>query len=250
MLQESLSRKKMKKFNIFLYAISFLLVLACNTFAGWELYDDFNSGSSFETDKWSLDTSSANISIENGEAKFVHLPGRPNDSSWLILVKNPKNIVGIRAKVRVQSYVGDVRGRIAGYVGKIGENSIWSAVRVRPSRGRAETYASILAPNDVYLNDLFFGTFKYNYGQPANILNKNYILEWYFSPADIAAKTYDQGEIIFEYEDPVSPSESSFKGLGTRSIELDGACTLYFDDVYVYRKRPSPATNLLLLGNS
>jgi hypothetical protein len=94
MLQESLSRKNMKKFNIFLYAISFLLVIACNTFAGWELYDDFNSGTSFETDKWSLDTSSANISIENGEAKFVHLPGRPNDSSWLISRAKPPAMPG------------------------------------------------------------------------------------------------------------------------------------------------------------
>jgi hypothetical protein len=240
----------MKKFNIFLYVIFFLLVIACNTFAGWELYDDFNSGSSFDTDKWSLDASSANISIENGEAKFVHLPGRPNDSSWLILVKKPNNIVGIRAKVRVESCMGDVRGRIAGYVGKIGENSVWSAVRVRPSRGRAETYASLLTPDDSFLYDLFFGAFKYSYGQPANILNKNFVLEWYFSPVDITAKTYDQGEIIFQYEDPVSPADSSFRGLGTRSTDMEDACTLYFDDVFVYRKRPSPATNLLLLGNS
>ena len=49
----------------------------------WILYDDFSSGS-IDPAKWSIDDSSATITIENGEAKFVHQAGNPNDSSFVL----------------------------------------------------------------------------------------------------------------------------------------------------------------------
>jgi hypothetical protein len=229
-------------------AVFMLFGTVANLQAGWQLYDDFNTGTTFDARKWTVRDDSAVISLENGEAKFVHQPNYANVSSWLQIIANPQNITGIRMKIRIGQCVnGDIRGRAAGYVGKTGGNYIWSAARARYDRGRIETYATLLTPNDDYLKDVFFSAFKYNWQQPFDISNQNFIVEWMFSPEDVTVKTDQFGEIIFEYAAPLAPSDKTFKGIGTRSSNGDGPCTFYFDDIYVYRKTTSPANNLLLL---
>ena len=104
----------MRESLVFLISISLILSFASSAAANWQLYDDFNSGS-IDTQKWSVDDTSATISIENGEAKFIHNSGHPNDASWLEFNDNPQNIIGIRFKIRVQSCTGDVRGRAGGW---------------------------------------------------------------------------------------------------------------------------------------
>ena len=103
------------------------------------------------------------------------------------------------------------------------------------------------SPNYEYLYDLFFGTFVSNFSNPIDIIGNTYTIEWMFSPKEVNGAVEGQGEINFKYPDRVSPYESSFKGIGTRSSAGNGPCTIYFDDVYVYRQIPSAATNLLLL---
>ena len=236
----------MKKYLIFIILMALILSVSSTVSAGWQLYDDFGSPT-IDTQKWAVDNSSASISIENGEAKFVHNAGHPNDSSWLRIIANPENIVGIRAKIRIQSCTGDVRGRIAGFVGKIGENGLFSGVQARTDRGRIETYVSVEKPNYEYLYDLFFGTFHSNFNNPFDITGNTYTIEWMFSPNEVNGTVEGQGKINFKYSDRVSPHESSLKGIGTRSSAGNGPCTIYFDDVYVYSQTSSAATNLLLL---
>ena len=50
--------------------------------AGWVLYDNFDSDA-IDTEKWRIDDSSADISIENGEVRFSYKEGYERDSSWL-----------------------------------------------------------------------------------------------------------------------------------------------------------------------
>ena len=209
------------------------------------MYDDFSSGT-IDTQKWAVDDSSADISIENGEAKFVHSSGFPNDSSWLTIIDNPEDIIGIMTRVRVQSCTGDVQGRAGGFVGKIDENVIWSSIRARDNENRISTDVALLDPANNYnfLYDLFFGSFYYNWDNPImDITGKTFILEWMFTPEgvsfkadDVTGTTESYGEMVFNYPDPVQSSENAFRAIGTRSSAGDGPCTVYFDDVYVYRQ--------------
>jgi hypothetical protein len=217
--------------------------------AGWQLYDDFNSGK-IDNQKWFVDDSCANISIENGEAKFVHNPGYPFDSSWLQIIYNPQNIIGIRTKIRIQSCTGDVRGRAGGWVGKIGENFIWSEINAQSERGKISIYADLHTPDPEhdFIYRLFYSSLKERWNPPFNITGKTIILEWIYNPNEIIGKTDSHGEIEFKYFQKVSPNENQLKGVGTRSVAGDGPCTVYFDDIYVYRQTSSAATNLLLLG--
>jgi hypothetical protein len=214
-------------------------------FAGWELYDDFNSGV-INSQKWFVDDSSANISIENGEVKFFHKPGYPMDRSWLKIVDNPQSIIGIRTNIRVQSCTGDVHGRIGGWVGKIGEKELWSSMDVRADEGSIRMWVGHDTSSLEWLN-LFGGGFNYITENPLNIIGKTFTIEWMFTPEKIVGKTDSYGEMVFKYPDKVLPPESSEKAIGTRSVDGMGPCVIYFDNVYVYRKTPSAATNLLLL---
>jgi hypothetical protein len=245
--QHRRKEKGMRRILVFLISISLILSLSSAVSAGWQLYDDFSSAN-IDAQKWSVDESSASINIENGEAKFVHNPGHPNDSSWLQIIDNPQNIIGIRTKIRVQSCTGDVRGRAGGWVGQIGENLLWSAIRIRSDEGRISFYVDLNTPGPSYdfLYSLFWASFHANWDNPFNILGETFILEWMFKPDEIIGKTDRYGETVFEYPERVSQSEDSFKGIGTRSSAGDGPCTIYFDDVYVYSQTSSAATNLLL----
>jgi hypothetical protein len=236
----------MKKYLILIISMSLIFSLSSTVSAGWQLYDNFDSGT-IATQKWTLDDSSASISIENGEAKFVHNAGYPNDSSWLEIIDNPENITGIRTKIRVQSCTGDVQGRIGGWVGKIEENPLFFNIGAKSDNSRIEINVGVNSPNYEYLYNLFGGAFFYNSGNPLDFTGKTYTIEWMFSSKEVNGAVEGQGGINYKYPNIVSPYESSFKGIGTRSNAGNGPCTIYFDDVYVYRQIPSPATNLLLL---
>lgn len=235
------------------HSIVFILLVVFQAHAGWQLYDNFNSGTTIDEGKWSIDNSSAIISIENGELKFKHLNGYPQDNSWLIIIDRPETINGIRATMRVESCTGDVRGRIGGIIGQIGENKVWSTARIRAIYGRIETNAVLLDPNYDYISDIFFGVFKYNWEEPFDITNQNFTVEWWFSPEKTVARTDAFGDIMYEYDVPISTTTDHFRAIGTRSNSGEGPCNFYFDDIYVYRK-PSikasqSATQLLLLGD-
>jgi hypothetical protein len=200
--------------------------------AGWELYDDFSSGT-IDTQRWDIDDSSANISVDNERAKFVHQSGHPNDSGYLLFNQDPENILGIKAKVFIESCSGDVRARIAGYGGKVGENHVWSGIQLEPGAQRIYTYAGLEGPPPTYtsVKDLHYAQFK----SPITVTGVSFNFAMMFSSDKITYEGDGLGKIVYKYATSVEATDDFFRAIGTRSTNGDGPCTVYFDDVYVLR---------------
>ena len=64
----------MKKYLLCLAIIVALaiVILPAKGYAGWVLYDDFNYTGDPNPDLWAQTGISADVTIENGECKFVH----------------------------------------------------------------------------------------------------------------------------------------------------------------------------------
>lgn len=65
---------------VIIVSLSMIIMLPVKGYAKWFLYDNFNSNQ-IDPELWDIDNSSAEITVENGEAKFVHDTLSPNDSS-------------------------------------------------------------------------------------------------------------------------------------------------------------------------
>jgi hypothetical protein len=226
--------KKSHYFNLLLLAI---ILFPINTLAGgkgWKLYDNFNSGI-IDSQLWSIDDSSASISVETGMVKFEHNLGKPNDSSWLIFNKNPQKIKAIRAKVKiVTDTLGDPRARIGGYIGRDESgNRIFHTIGTRSENQRNECYAgAYLPPNDLIQYDVFYAHFM----RPIEYNDKWYTLVIEFNRNKLRYKASDLGIINHCLPMKVFKSDDIFKGIGTRNgyyPDNDGPFVVYFDDVYV-----------------
>lgn len=209
--------------------------------AGWELYDDFSAGS-IDTSKWSVDDSSATITVEGGRAKFVHNSGNPNDTSSLGILDSPETIAAIKATVNVDSCVGgdEVRIRLTSFIGILGSNFIFKSLELRPWQDRILAAAYVLGPppDYNYIKDYFWGSFR----DPANqsIVGATYTLSTTQSYTRANYTVAGQGELEYVFPDvltPVAPVEENFSSLSTRSGSGVGTCTIYFDDVYIMRKK-------------
>jgi len=215
--------------------VTFFLVLTffitTNSYAGWELYDNFSSGS-IDTQKWRIEYSSANITVQNGRAKFEHLSGNPNDPSYLIFNQNPETIKGIKVTISSATCVGDVRVRIGAYVGGVGVSQVWSALELQPNDERIYTYAGLEGPppNYIWLYDLHYAHFE----NPIQIIGRTFTVSKMFYPDKIVDEVDGYGKITHKYETPLTPLADPFMGIGTRSDNGDGPCIAYFDNVYVY----------------
>jgi hypothetical protein len=224
----------MKSTNSFVILAILTLILSINANAGWELYDNFSSGS-IDSQIWDIDESSATITVESGRAKFVHKQGQQyvRDSSWLVMINNPENIKGIKATVTVKSCTGDVRGQMGSMVGKIGDNYTFSVIQVDANKSRIGFPVVVIgpAPDNEYLYDLFWGSFK----NPINIIATSYTIAMQFSNLKIIGSVDGLGEKTYILAENLSNTDDHFKGFGTRSNNGDGPCTVYYDDVYVYR---------------
>lgn len=233
----------MKKLHfglIFILVITISVIFPLNGLAGsrWVLYDNFDSGV-IDMELWDVDDSSADISIENGRAKFVHRVSEPNDSSWLIFKKNPEKIKKIRVKVWVvQAEGGDPFARIGGDLAKDEDgNLVFTQIRVRPERERVDCSAAAFGdpPNFEFKYDLFFALFK----SPIEIVDERFKLTLEFDLSDIECEESDLGDLEYEFEDKLVPLDEFFKGIGTRNNILDEEAEdfiVYFDDVYVRYK--------------
>ena len=73
----------MKRCFLWVVLFSLFPIFVSAVSADWQLYDDFNSGSTIDETKWNIDDSSGTISVEDGRAKFVHEAGHPEDSLYL-----------------------------------------------------------------------------------------------------------------------------------------------------------------------
>ncbi len=196
--------------------------------AGWMLYDDFEAGF-IDPNKWDVDDSSAVITVENGRAKFVHQPGFAGDNNWLIF-KARREIRGIAATVRVQDCSGDVRGRlkIKKWVDWLG-NVVYMHEDVQPWAGY------IWARSGYWTTTGSDITRSYGRFMDTPMENVDHKLVLVTTENLYQAQADNLGSLLF-----LSPSgetltlkENPFYGIGTRSTNGDGPCTVYFDDVYV-----------------
>ena len=230
-------KKMIKRLTCALLCILTVTALAESTVhAGWVLYDNFSSGV-INPAKWDVDSSSANITIENQKVKFVHKQGFPNDSSKL-LFKISQPILGIRAKVYVVSAAGDLRARIGSYIGKTGKNEdVWQQIAVR------QQYKNICGSVDAedasgWLYDFFYTGF---YNPNPTITPGNPILKKWFTMSvdfsNLPKITYSvtrQGTSTFKL--PVqllTRTDPLYYQIGTKSSDGSGFGTVYFDDVYI-----------------
>jgi hypothetical protein len=220
--------------NLLLLSIIFLsLASPVVTFGGsWELYDDFSSGV-LEAQKWNNTSTVSTVTVENQKVKIVHLAGNPEKSGYLNLVQNQENILGIRAEITIGSCIGDVRTRIAGHGGEIGENHVFTSVQLQPGQERIFTYSSIEGPPPHYsfIKDLHYGQFK----RPLTLTGNTYTTSISFSNDGISYEVEGLGQIVYKYNEPVDATTNNWRAIGTRSTNGNGPCTVYIDDVYVLR---------------
>lgn len=200
--------------------------------ASWELYDDFNSGT-LDPEKWNSSSPVSTITVENKRVKFTHFEGHPNQSGYLRLDQDPENILGIKAAITISSCTGDVRTRIAGYVGRIGENHIWSGLQLQPGSERIYSSSGLEGPEPDYLwiKDLHYGEYQI----PLNLTGNTYNASMIFSSEKIIYEVEGLGKITYKYAAGVDSATDIFKAIGTRSTNGDGPCTVYVDNVYVLR---------------
>lgn len=214
------------------------LVLAVEGYAKgpkWILYDNFNSGE-IDSNLWTIDSSSADISIEEGRAKFVHIPGNPNDSAWLGIKVSPQTVKGIKAKVTVESCTGDVRARIGGFIGMLENKFVWIHLGLEGGIASPRIFGGLAKIWDppYFLNsyELFYGQFM----RPLSVIGNTFDLTMTFSENKAIYEVDDLGEIEHKLPENLSPlTYNYFMGIGTRSTNGDGPCVVYFDDVYVLR---------------
>jgi len=222
----------MKKILIVCFIVGIVFAFSTNSYAGWELYDDFNSGQ-IDTQKWEIQESSTAITVENGRVKFVHQEGNANDNSWLIIIQNPETVIGIKAEITVVSCQGDVRARVSGYAGKIGVNNIWSSLQFKASDQRIYSEAGLEGPppNLTWGGNLFW----VRYPEPIAMLGNTFNCKMMFENDKITYEVAGLGKMTYRYSSPKNPADIFFRGVGTKSENGDGPCTVYFDDVYVFR---------------
>jgi len=212
--------------------VAIIFAFSTSALAGWELYDDFSSPG-IDTQRWDIDNTSAAISNDNGRAKFVHLSGNANDSAYLLFNQTPETIIGIKADVFIESCTGDVRTRLTGHSGNIGENHVWSAVQLEPGKQRIYTSANIEGPPPEYtlVQELFYAQFE----RPLTVTGVPFNLAIEFSSDKITYEVDGHGKIAYKYATAIAPSGNNFKAIGTRSTLGQGPCTVYFDNVEVLR---------------
>ncbi|NIO20043.1 MAG: hypothetical protein GTN76_04695 [Candidatus Aenigmarchaeota archaeon] len=219
--------KKLFYYMLVITVIAAISLVSVEVYAGWELYDNFNSGA-IDPTRWAIDDSSATITPIFGAVRFEHQPGFPEDSSWLRFNQSPETIKAVLVTAMVQSCTGDVRGRIAGYIGKLGDKYLWNEIGARGGEERIATYVSVV--DDPRL--LYWGHF----GDPVDLIGDIFTMgTTFFNPQNVIYYVGDLGMHTIEIFETLSPTDDHFKGIGTRSTNGDGPCVVYFDNVYVLR---------------
>ena len=225
----------MKK--LFYYMVGITVVVAISlasaeVYAGWQLYDNFNSGI-IDPARWNIDDSCATITPVSGAVRFVHHSGHPEDSSWLIFKQSPETIKAIRVTMMMRSCTGDVRGRIGGRIGDVGADYVWTQLSVQPGLDRIFGELSVLEEGtNEWLYTLYWGELEY----PLEIPGKRFtIATSFFDPQNVSYYVGGLGKHTVKVFKSVSPPVTTFKGIGTRSTNGDGPCEVFFDDVYVLR---------------
>jgi hypothetical protein len=235
----------MKKSIVFACIAVLLFGFTAYAQENWQLYDDFNSGQ-IDPQKWEIDDSSATITVDNGRAKFVHQEGYVRDGSYLYITQGLKTIKGIKATITVESCSGDARANMTSFIGKIGNDYVYSAHEIRADRDYILSILPVLGPAPDY--DLKYDYFTGHFKRPLDFLGLPFTMSMVLSRDQANYEVEGQGKLEFSFPNKLSPTDDYFKGIGTMSVSGVGTCTAYFDDVYILRQPLSQAGNLLLLG--
>lgn len=219
--------------NYLLPAFFVLLLLPLQADAEWILYDDFNSGQIDES-KWIIDSSSASISVENGQAKFIHQVGHPGDFSMLLFKQCPDQITAIKVKIRIESCTGDVCTRTGGWAGEDANGVlIWQNILLDPKYNQIHPYVHGVTRGTYIKAYELYSDF---YRHPGSIIGNDFVVEVYFNLKQFKFNVENLGTILFEPEDVLLPPTDLFeKHIGTKSDNGEGPCTVYFDDIYIQR---------------
>ena len=185
-------RKPLAVMTVFVF-----LCIPLTSFAGWVLYDNFNSGV-INPDKWTEDASSlaGPIVVENGAAKFVQKKDQINDSNFLGFKKSPEKIKAVRVRVKIASQETNVFARIGGYMGEDEDgNPLWNMIRLRTYQGQPGVYyqavefnASFLSAADTnvtlqeFVNGYFRKPLAGTYTEPEDLTDEWITLEIHFTP--------------------------------------------------------------------
>jgi hypothetical protein len=226
----------MRKSFMMILAVGFVLFLPMGLFAQseWVLYDNFDSGYIDEA-LWNIDDSSAEIIIENGKAKFTHLPGYPGDSSWLYFT-NPDRIAAVKATILVTSSDGDCKARIGGNTAKSSDGYVhWQTITVQSGYSRIYYWSGELDPENNWLeiSQRLYAELLHPYS--GDLLGKEYTLLMTMQPTrrlmtggpEVGMATYMTRQL-----DLTKDNDAPFLGIGTRS-EDGSSSIVYFDNVYV-----------------
>jgi hypothetical protein len=235
----------MKKSMLFTCIVILLFCFTGYAQTDWQLYDDFNSGQ-IDPNKWEIDDSCATITVENGQAKFVHQEGHANDSSYLLITQMLRTLKGVKATITIESCSGDVRARIASFIGKIGVDYVYTAHEIRADRDYISSSLPILgpAPEYKYKKDFYWGHFK----RPNVYTGSSFTMSMVLSRNQAIYGVEGQGELEFSFPNTLSVTDNFFKGIGTRSPSGVGTCIVYFDDIYILleSRKATPWIPLLL----
>lgn len=233
-------------------SLSMIIMLPVNVCAqeDFVLYDDFSSGN-IDPELWDIDNTSAAITVENGEAKFVHDTWIPGDSSWLIF-KNPQCIMAAKVSVRFEDKCdGVVRARLGCDLGWFTENLwIWQQIQIinqssqYNKKAQFQLIESWTGPYDIYApyedrGEWFYSNFQY----PLEVVNKTFVIGAYFDYFDTGINTFfvdGLGESTFKPPHTIQPHavENYWVSIGTRNNwkaknKNERYCTVYFDNVWV-----------------
>jgi hypothetical protein len=221
------------------YLLILNVILNFNCEANWVLYDDFNSSTQIDNDKWEMKLPNGSFNIENGKAKLVQYSGSPGVWNSILLKQNVGTIKGVRAKILVTDCSSAVEVRMMSIIGNIGQDNLFCKFSLRP---QYEDFAPSLTviSNFNTKSSYFWGHFK----RPADVIGTQHTLSIDYSRKEINYSTDSYGDIHLYFPSEIERPDVYYTGIGTTG---NGSCTVLFDDVYVNKDISQNNSSILLL---
>lgn len=205
---------------------------------GWKPYDNFEEPviDSERWDQFPNDAADIYLDTVNGRVCFEQRePYLAETSSWLRVKKFGTRIRGIRADITVlDSCTGDVRGRLAGVISEVPTGEIFGQLALQGGLEPAPRAWGNLGLQDPevpgFWEDLVWARFH----QPLEIMGNTLTAEWTFSRDANVYYLTGYGRIHYVYPERIRIGGDRFLvGIGTRSSNGDGPCTVCFDNVWI-----------------
>ena len=109
---------------------------------------------------------------------------------------------------------------------------IWTALQLQPGSERIYSSSDLEGPPPDYANTtLHYASFQ----RPLNLIGNTYTASMIFSSDGVTYEVDGLGKIAYKYSTAVDPATNTWRAISTKSINGDGPCTVYVDNVYVLR---------------